>query len=92
MDDLSSPRRDDRPTHQPHTHTVWACQRLGRKTTRMLECGSGCIDAARNTAFVVMNRQPLGGYTGYIVLSPKGVTPQPPKPERSNESDDDSSE
>lgn len=92
MEDLSSPSRSDRPAQKPHTHTVWACQRLGRKATRMLECGSGRIDADRNIAHVVMNRQPLGGYTGYIVLVPKGMPPQMPKPEPSDESDDESEE
>jgi hypothetical protein len=24
-----------------------------------------------------MNRQPIGGYTGYVVLSPRGVKPPP---------------
>jgi hypothetical protein len=60
-----------------HTHIVWAYQRTGRKTGRLLECGSGRIDHDRNIAHVVMNRQPIGGYTGYVQLLPIGMKPQP---------------
>ena len=60
-----------------HTHTVYAYQRTGRKHGRMLECGSGRIDPVQNAAHVVMNRQPLGGYTGYILMLPFGVKPAP---------------
>jgi len=92
MDEMAHPRREDRPAHLPHTHTVWAYQRLGRKSGRMLECGSGRIDADRNTAYVVMNRQPLGGYTGYIMLAPNGTKPSPPRTERTDDGEDDSGE
>src|SRR5689334_19911811 len=82
MDDMKQPRRDERPINVPHTHTVWAYQRTGRKSGRLLECGSGRIDHARDTAYVVMNRQPLGGYTGFITLAPKGAQPSPPPDEQ----------
>jgi len=69
-----------------HTHTAYAYQRLGRKVGRMLECGSGRIDHDRNAVHVIMNRQPIGGYTGYILLLPYGVKPEPPqKPQRPGE-------
>jgi hypothetical protein len=60
-----------------HTHTAYAYQRIGRKHGRMLEVGSGRIDADRNVAHVMMNRQPLGGYTGYVMLLPFGTKPAP---------------
>lgn len=88
MDDLSSPRRDELPTRHPHTHTAYSFQRTGKKHGRLLECGSGRIDRDKNIVHVVMNRQPIGGYTGYIVLSPHGVTPTPPQPERNDDEDD----
>lgn len=70
-----------------HTHTAWAFQRTGRKSGQLLEVGTGRIDADRNIAHVYMNRQPLGGYTGYVVLAPAGVKPpavseiQPQRPD-----------
>jgi hypothetical protein len=77
-----------------HTHTVYAYQRTGKKHGRMLECGSGRIDPVQNAAHVVMNRQPLGGYTGYILLLPFGVkpTPQATEPEQIEQSDGDHAE
>lgn len=75
-----------------HTHTAWAFQRLGRKSGTLLEVGTGRIDGDRNIAHIYMNRQPIGGYTGYVVLAPIGVKPpavsemQQQRPdERSNE-------
>jgi hypothetical protein len=64
-----------------HTHTAYAYQRTGRKHGRMLEVGSGYIDQDRGIAHVMMNRQPIGGYTGYVMLSPHGVKPPPPQDE-----------
>jgi hypothetical protein len=77
-----------------HTHTVYAYQRTGRKHGRMLECGSGRIDPAQNAAHVVMNRQPLGGYTGYILMLPFGVKPAPQnaQPEQMEEGGEDHAE
>jgi hypothetical protein len=77
-----------------HTHTVYAYQRTGRKHGRMLECGSGRIDPVHNAAHVVMNRQPLGGYTGYILMLPFGVKPAPQnvQPEQMEESGEDHAE
>ena len=34
-----------------------------------------------NLGFSFMDRQPIGGYTGYVVLAPHGVKPEPPPPE-----------
>ena len=70
-----------------HTHTAFAYQRIGRKHGRMLEVGSGRIDHDRNVAHVMMNRQPLGGYTGYVLLLPFGTKPAPQatEPEQSDD-------
>jgi hypothetical protein len=66
-------------TSKTHTHTAYAYQRTGKKHGRLLEVGSGRIDLDRNVVHVVMNRQPIGGYTGYLVLSPIGTKPEPPQ-------------
>ena len=78
-----------------HTHVAYAYQRTGKKHGRLLEVGSGRIDHDRNVVHVVMNRQPIGGYTGYVVLSPIGVKPEPPQsqPQRPDQGgDEDESE
>lgn len=65
-------------TGNKHTHTAYAFQRQGKKSGRLLEVGTGRIDHDRNIAHVFMDRQPIGGYTGYVVLAPHGVKPEPP--------------
>jgi hypothetical protein len=37
-----------------------------------------------------MNRQPIGGYTGYVMLAPIGTKPEPPQaqPQRPDGDDD----
>src|SRR5262245_18868956 len=76
-------------TRQPHTHTAYAYQRTGRKLGRFLEVGTGRIDHDHNTAHIVMNRQPIGGYTDYVVLSPHGVKPEPQvRPQRPGDEGD----
>ena len=81
-------------TPKNHTHTAYAYQRIGKKHGRMLEVGTGRIDADRNVAHVVMNRQPLGGYTGYVALLPFGTKPAPQavQPEQVDDIDGDYSE
>ncbi len=66
-------------TKKPHTHTAYAFRRLGKKHGQLLEVGTGRIDPDRNIVHVFMNRQPIGGYTGYVMLAPHGVTPEPPQ-------------
>jgi len=79
-----------------HTHTAYAYQRTGKKYGggRMLECGSGRLDPIQNAAHVVLNRQPIGGYTGYILLLPFGVKPAPqqPQPEQTEDNAEDQSD
>jgi hypothetical protein len=58
-----------------HTHTAFAYQRLGRKSGRLLEVGPARIDRERDVVHLFMNRQPIGGYTGYVVLYPIGTEP-----------------
>lgn len=79
---------------QPHTHTAYAFRRQGKKAGHLLEVGSGRIDRDRDIVHVFMDRQPIGGYTGYVVLSPHGVKPElpPVEPERPGDNDGGDSE
>jgi hypothetical protein len=65
------------------THTAYAYRRTGKKHGRMLECGVGRIDSDGN-AHVHLDRTPINGFTGYVQLTPRGVTPEPApeKPQR----------
>ena len=76
---------------KPRTHTAWAIQqqRVRRLTImRALEVGEGRVDA--EGAHLFLDRMPLGGFSGYIKLLPKGVKPStpPPTPSRPDEGDD----
>jgi hypothetical protein len=80
---------------KPRTHTAWAIQqqRVRRLVfTRTLEVGEGRIDA--DGAHLFLDRLPLGGFSGYVKLLPKGVqpAPPPPSPSRPDEGDDDAEE
>jgi hypothetical protein len=75
---------------KPRTHTAWAIQqqRVRRLVfTRALEVGEGRIDA--DGAHLFLDRLPLGGFSGYVKLLPKGVEPNPPpSPSRSDDADE----
>jgi hypothetical protein len=80
---------------KPRTHTAWAIQqqRVRRLIfTRTLEIGEGRIDD--EGAHLFLDRLPLGGFSGYVKLLPKGVKPTtaPPAPSRPDEGDDDAEE
>ena len=70
------------------THTAFAFSRQGRKFGKLLECGSGRVDRQSNLVHVFMDRGPITGYTGYIVLSPIGAAPPEIEPPTSDEIDD----
>jgi hypothetical protein len=53
-----------------------------------LGCGTGYIDKQNNLAHVFMDRGPIMGYTGYIVLSPIGALPPKVEPLTGDEDDD----
>ena len=65
---------------QIRTHTAWAIKREGKKMRRLLEIGSGRIDKETNRVHVFMDRLPIGGFTGYVLLSPIGELPSVPEP------------
>jgi len=74
---------------QKPTHTAYAFSRQGKKFGKLLECGHGRIDKAANIAHVFMDRGPITGYTGYIVLSPTGAPPPKVEPPPFDDEDDD---
>jgi hypothetical protein len=74
------------------THTAYAFSRQGKKFGRLLECGTGRIDKERNLVHVFMDRGPLTGYTGYIVLTPIGEPPPKVEPPTADDEDGDESE
>jgi hypothetical protein len=58
-----------------YTHTAYAYQRHGKRSGRLLEVGPARIDREGDVVHLFMNRQPIGGYTGYVVLYPLGQQP-----------------
>ena len=75
-------------TDKTRTHTAYAFSRQGRKFGKLLECGSARLDRQTNLVHVFMDRGPLMGYTGYIVLSPDGAPPPKVEPPPLAEDDD----
>jgi hypothetical protein len=55
-------------------------QRIGKKLGRWLEVGSGRIDG--DGAHLFLDRLPIGGFTGYVRLTPQGSPPPLPQPQR----------
>jgi hypothetical protein len=61
------------------THVAFTMQRIGKKIGRWLEVGSGRIDA--EGVHVFLDRLPVGGFTGYVRLTPHGKPPPLPQPQ-----------
>jgi hypothetical protein len=77
------------------THTAYAYRREGKKFGRMLECGTGRIERIDNERYrvhVFADRLPIGGFTGYFLLSPIGTPPPEPQPQRPGQADEDEDE
>jgi hypothetical protein len=61
------------------THTAWAFKREGRKFGRWLEiCVARADDDGQIRVF--LDRLPIGGFTGGVLLSPLGKMPAVPEP------------
>jgi len=69
------------------THTAYTMQRIGKKLGRWLEVGSGRID--QDGVHVFIDRLPVGGFTGYVRLTPQGEPPPVPQPQRPTPAADD---
>ena len=67
------------------THTAYAFRREGRKSGRWLEVGTARAETG-NVIRVFLDRLPIGGFTGGVLLSPVGAEP-PAEPLRPGEDD-----
>jgi hypothetical protein len=72
------------------THTAFAFKREGRKFGRWLEIGTARAEDA-GVVRVFLDRLPIGGFTGGVLLSPLGTVPALPEPppRRPGDVDDD---
>ena len=73
------------------THTAFAFRREGKKHGRWLEVGTARLEK-EGASHVFVDRLPVGGFTGYLCLSPIGTAPPPPAPQRPGQSDGDDEE
>lgn len=65
------------------THTAYVLKRETRTSGRWLEIGSANIESdGRNDAHhIFIDRLPVGGFGGHILLHPIGTKPPDPQPE-----------
>jgi hypothetical protein len=72
------------------THTAFAFKREGRKFGRWLEIGIARAEEDGQIR-VFLDRLPIGGFTGGVLLSPSATTPAVPEPppRRPGETDED---
>ena len=61
------------------THTAFAFKREGRKFGRWLEIGVARAEDGGQIR-VFLDRLPIGGFTGGVLLAPVGTTPALPEP------------
>lgn len=73
------------------THTAFAFKREGRKFGRWLEIGVARAEEPSGVIRLFLDRLPIGGFTGGVLLSPIGKEPPMPEPppRRPGQIDDD---
>jgi hypothetical protein len=80
----------DNSNNKAPTHTAFAFKREGRRFGRWLEIG---VARAEDDGMirVFLDRLPIGGFSGGVMLSPIGVVPPLPEPppRRPGDVDDD---
>jgi hypothetical protein len=89
MQHLSAPRRPKRPASgAPFSHTAFAFQRIGKKFGTYREVGVArvppcphCGAVSNEKVKVFLNRLPLGGFAGGLLLEPTGKPPPQIKPD-----------
>lgn len=59
------------------THTAFALKREGKKFGRWLEIGNARIEDG-GIGHIFIDRTPVGGFNGYVYLSPNGVKGKSP--------------
>jgi len=68
---------DRMPEHRPPTHTAYALRRQGR-TARWLEIGIASAHSDGQGYDVLLDRMPIGGFTGHILV--RAIDAKPPEP------------
>ncbi len=75
----------------PATHTAYVLKRETRTSGRWLEVGTAKIrpDGTTGGHYIYLDRLPIGGFGGHILLQPIGVRPPDPiaEPERPGENE-----
>ena len=65
------------------THTAYALKRESRSVFRWLEIGHARVDTVgQSTQHLHLDRLPIGGFSGHVILVPLGETPPDPQPQR----------
>ena len=72
------------------THVAYALRRESRTRSRYIEIGHARIEKTGDVHHIFLDRLPVGGFAGHVLLSAVGVKlPDPePQPERPGETDD----
>jgi hypothetical protein len=67
----------------PATHTLYVLKRETRTTGRWLEIGTSNIgsDGINGTHHLDIDRLPVGGFSGRVLLVPIGTKPSDPLPD-----------
>jgi len=75
---------------KPPTHKAFAFRREGKKMRfgRWLEIGTGRADTD-GTIHVFMDRTPIGGFSGYVLMKPLSAEPPAVEPARPDDAADD---
>ena len=69
-------------SNPPVTHLAYVLKRETRNSGRWLEIGTANITADGTSAhYVYLDRLPMGGFGGMILIQPVGVRPPDPMPE-----------
>jgi hypothetical protein len=80
------------PDKQPPTHYAYALRRESRHRSRYIEIGHARISSTPEAVHhIVLDRLPIGGFTGDIYLSPVGIELPDPEsqPERPSDNEGD---
>jgi hypothetical protein len=93
MQPFREPRRPKRPESvEPFTHTAFAFQRIGRKYGVYREVGVArpascphCGAAYDGKVKVFLNRLPIGGFSGGLLIETNGKAPPQIPPDHSTE-------
>jgi hypothetical protein len=70
------------------THTAFTLKREGKRYGHWLEIGTGRLDSD-GVFHGILDRLPIGGWNGYVYYAPIGTQPPAPEPERPARTNDD---